>query len=310
MLKKITSFLLLSLTLLNQGFAGEEIIRANDVELWCETFGDPTHPAVLLSMGGSCQGIMWPEEFCKTLSERGYFVIRYDHRDVGDSQSFNFFKTPYNLMDLTKDAIGILDHFEIEKASFVGISMGGQIGQLMGAHFPERVRSLTLISTSSDYISLHNAFEGKPPEGELSGPTDEYLTCVRSVIASPAKSEEEKLEQHMRWWSVTNGSGVPFDEELHRDLLLKQIRRTQNPQGTLNHVLAMKASINLIKQTPQKIALPTTVIHGTHDPIFPQDHGKALASEIPSAKLVILEGMGHTLNTRFFLPIIDLVDQL
>ena len=66
-----------------------QIAKANDIEIWYETFGEEKNPALLLVMGGLCQGILWPTEFCEQLAQAGFYVIRYDHRDTGSGQGLS-----------------------------------------------------------------------------------------------------------------------------------------------------------------------------------------------------------------------------
>jgi pimeloyl-ACP methyl ester carboxylesterase len=291
------------------GFAHEQVIQTNGVELWCETFGNRNQPALLLMMGGGCQGIMWPEAFCYQLTQAGFFVIRYDHRDMGLSTPIDFEQNPYDLVDLAKDAIGILDDFGIDQAHVMGASMGGAIAQLMAVYYPQRIQSLVLMSTSCDFGILIDALEGKPTNSPLSRPSDGYLTLMRTIISNPAKTNEQRINQSLHIWRLLNGSVVEFDEELYRDLLSQQLKRLKHRGGLQHQILAIKASLEAIKRASPLIEIPTLVIHGTEDPIFPPDHGHALSASIKNARLLLIEGMGHNLNTRFYPCIIESMKQ-
>src|SRR5262245_65816170 len=107
----------------------ERMVRANGIDLWCEDFGDPSNPAVLLVMGAGGQGILWPEEFCAALADAGHHVIRYDNRDTGQSTCVDFATAPYTLSDMARDALGVLDAFGIARAPVIGGPMGGMIAQ-------------------------------------------------------------------------------------------------------------------------------------------------------------------------------------
>ena len=113
----------------------DEIAFANGIHICYETFGQKSQPSLLLIIGGCCQGIMWPREFCELLAQN-FFVIRYDHRDTGYSSCFDFKTGPYTILDLAKDAIGLLDALDVDKAHLCGLSMGGPIAELMAAHYP------------------------------------------------------------------------------------------------------------------------------------------------------------------------------
>jgi pimeloyl-ACP methyl ester carboxylesterase len=121
----------------------EKTVRSGDLELWTESFGDASRPTVLLIMGVMNQGILWPDEFCAEIADSGYHVIRYDHRDTGQSSSVDFEEHPYTLDDLASDALKVLDGYGVEKAHVVGLSMGGFLAQLLALDHPDRILSLT-----------------------------------------------------------------------------------------------------------------------------------------------------------------------
>ncbi len=126
------------------------VVQTNGLELWTESFGDNKHPTILLIMGSGSQGVLWPQSFCEQLALQGYYAIRYDHRDTGLSSSIHYQDHPYTLLDLAKDALGILDYYQIEQAHLVGASMGGSVSMLLAAHYPERVASLALLMSTMD----------------------------------------------------------------------------------------------------------------------------------------------------------------
>lgn len=105
------------------------IISVNGINLWYETFGEQKNPAILLMMGNSAQGIMWPDEFCQQLAKHNRYIIRFDYRDTGLSSCIDYDTHPYNLFDLGNDALGLLDALNIQKAHIVGLSMGGALAQ-------------------------------------------------------------------------------------------------------------------------------------------------------------------------------------
>ena len=119
------------------------IVSVKSINIWYETFGNETDQAILLIMGNSAQGIMWPDDFCQTIANNNRYVIRFDNRDTGLSTCLDFDETPYNLFDLAKDALGLLDALQIKKAHIVGLSMGGSIAQLLAITNADRIFSIT-----------------------------------------------------------------------------------------------------------------------------------------------------------------------
>src|SRR5215207_7460183 len=127
----------------------ERMIEANGVELCAESFGEPSDPPVLLTMGIGASMLWWDEGFCRRLADRGRFVIRYDHRDTGRSVTYEPGGPGYTGADMAADAAGVLDAHGIPAAHVVGVSAGGAFAQLLALDFDDRVRSLVLISTSA-----------------------------------------------------------------------------------------------------------------------------------------------------------------
>ncbi len=134
------------------------IVDIGAIKLWYEDFGDSSSPAILLIMGAGGRGTEWPDNFCHALAEAGYYVIRYDHRDIGLSTHFDFEKNPYTLKELTQDALSLLDALKINQAHVVGVSMGGFITQMIAINYPERLLSQTLMMTSPEHQIIAKAF--------------------------------------------------------------------------------------------------------------------------------------------------------
>jgi pimeloyl-ACP methyl ester carboxylesterase len=300
MLKKLI-FLCLSITFAFSVQAEEGIAEANGIEIWYETFGSKEDPALLLIMGGCCQGIMWPTELCQQFADEGFYVIRYDHRDSGYSTCFDFEKNPYDLSDMAVDAIGLLDYLEIEQAHLCGLSMGGPIAELMSVIYPEKIQTITLMATSCEFRPLLLAFFGLPPEeGALSSPLKVYTDWMKEFLDAPPKNDEEKLEQRLMGWRILNGTVVPFEAERYREIHREFLTRALHPESIGNHVPAIKKSEALVREIPSQVKVPTLIFHGSEDPILPPDHGQALANSIASSKYVFIEGMGHVPNCHFY----------
>jgi pimeloyl-ACP methyl ester carboxylesterase len=258
----------------------ERLIEANGVELCTEPFGDPVDAPVLLIGGMSGSMLWWEEDFCRMLADGGRFVIRYDHRDTGRSVTYEAGRPGYTSADLVADAAGVLDGYGLPAAHVVGVSMGGALVQLLALDLPDRVRSLVLISTS----------RALPGGGELPPSTQEFARFVATakVDWSDPGSVIEYLVDYSR---VLSGGRRPFDEAAARELARREVERARDLTAAGNHELL--ADDGRSHPPLSSIAAPTLVIHGTADPMFPPEHGEALAGEIPSAQLLSLEGAGH-----------------
>ncbi len=277
------------------------IATANEINIWYETFGQKNHPPLLLIMGGCCQGIMWPTEFCERLAAEKFYVIRYDHRDTGYSTCFDFKTNPYNIFDLAKDALGLLDALKVQKAHICGLSMGGPIAELMAVYHPERVLTITLIATSCDFRPMNLAYAGLPAEeNSLSRTKDVYLSWMKEFLERPAKNQEEAFEQRMSCWRILNGTIAAFEEIRYSELHRLFLSRSKFPESIKNHITVCSNSENLVKAAPQRVKVPTLIFHGTEDPIFPPDHGAALAKAISKSTYFLIDGLGHVLNCQFY----------
>jgi pimeloyl-ACP methyl ester carboxylesterase len=256
------------------------MIEANGVELCTEPFGDPADPPILLVMGIGASMLWWEEEFCRLLAGGGRFVIRYDHRDTGRSVTYQPGRPGYTGTDLVADAAAVLDAYRIPAAHVVGVSAGGAFAQLLALDFADRVRSLVLISTSP----------ALPGERDLPAPTEEFMRFVVSVGVdwSDAASVIEYLVGYSR---VLAGGERAFDEAPVRALVRRDIERARDFAAAQNHDAIPDDGCS--RDPLSSIAVPTLVIHGTADPMFPLEHGEALAEEIPTARLLPLQNAGH-----------------
>jgi pimeloyl-ACP methyl ester carboxylesterase len=258
----------------------ERMIEANGVELCTEAFGNPADPPILLIMGIGASMLWWEEGFCRMLADAGRFVIRYDHRDTGRSVSYEPGRPEYTGADLTADAAGVLDGFGISAAHLVGVSAGGGIAQEVALDSADRVLSLTLISTSP---ATRGDLDLPPPAPEFS----------RFVAAAEAdwSNADSVIDYLADYWRVLAGGERAFDEGRLRELVRRDVERARDFAAVQNHDLMSHGEGSL--RPLSSITAPTLVIHGTADPMFPLEHGRALAEEIPGARLLALEGAGH-----------------
>jgi pimeloyl-ACP methyl ester carboxylesterase len=231
-------------------------------------------------MGVGASMLWWDERFCRMVAADGRFVIRYDHRDTGRSVTYEPGRLGYTGADLVADAAGVLDAYDVSAAHLVGVSAGGAFAQLVALGFPERVRSLVLISTSP----------AMPVRRELPPPTGEFVRFVQTaeVDWTDAASVIEYLVEYER---VLAGTERPFDEEAARDLVRREVQRAHDFAARRNH--DSLPDCELPRAPLSSIDAPTLVIHGTADPMFPVEHGRALVEEIPAARLLQLQGAGH-----------------
>jgi pimeloyl-ACP methyl ester carboxylesterase len=266
----------------------EGYVETNGVRLWYEDMGDPDGEVVVLVMGATASAISWPPELLDALTGAGYRVVRFDNRDIGLSTHVDYAASPYTLDDMATDTVGLLDALGIGRAHFIGASMGGMISQLMALQHPERVRSLGLLITSPG------------PDDRLTPTSDEIV----GVAARPATSDAEVEQRTVDLWRVLTGPRFPFDEDRYRQAARADAARGTNPNSA--HGLAVFTAPSRLDALGA-VDVPTLVVQGGADPIFPPDHGEALANAIPGATLVVWEGVGHEVPDQLGPELVDLL---
>ena len=271
----------------------ERVIEANGVELCTESFGESGDPPILLVMGAGASMLWWEEGFCRLLADRGRLVIRYDHRDTGRSTTSAPGRPAYTGVDLVADAVRVLDGYDLAAAHVVGVSAGGAMAQLLALGWPHRVLSLVLISTSP----------AKPTGLSLPPPTERYRRFVET--AHVAWSDESSVVEHLVEYSRMLAGEGRFEEAPVRELVRADVARARDIAASENHGLAPEGDV--WPGALSTIAAPTLVIHGTADPLFPPEHGEALAAEIPGATLLLLDGAGHGVERADWEPIVDAI---
>jgi len=281
---------------------------SSGIEIAYETFGNASTEPLLLIHGLSWQMIMWDREFCELLADRGYFVIRFDNRDVGRSTVLDeagipdvagllasiargeSVTVPYLLTDMAEDAFGLLDHLGIASAHVMGMSMGGMIGQTMSLEKPERIRSLTSLSSTTGDPSL-------PP------PTPEALT----IITVPPPAERPAFVSHfIETWRILNGPRFPVDEERVAEYARQSFDRGFSIGGVARQIAAINASGSR-RESLRSLHTPLLVIHGDADPLLPVQCGIDTADAVPGSSLNIIKGMGHALPAPVWREIVDAV---
>jgi pimeloyl-ACP methyl ester carboxylesterase len=280
----------------------EQFCTAGEVELCYETFGDQSGEPLLLVMGLATQMLAWHTDFCRELAERGFYVIRFDNRDIGRSQSFDDTPPPttielvtrrlrnvaYTLEDMADDCAGLLDCLGIESAHVAGASMGGMIAQAMAARHPDRVRSLVSIMSTTG-----NRWKGQPA-----------VKTLPVLLSPPPKTKEAAIERTIKVFKLVGSPGFERDEQELAEMAALSYDRRGSAAGPGRQLAAVIASGD---RTPAlgRITAPTLVIHGTADKLVRPSGGKATAKAIRGAKLVLIDGMGHDLPRGTWPRIID-----
>ena len=266
------------------------------VTLCVDTVGDPADPALLLMGGATSSMDWWEPEFCRRLAEAGLFVIRYDARDTGGSTHWPAGEPGYTGDDLSLDPLRVLDALGVTAAHLVGVSMGGGMAQDLAVRFPERVLSLTLVATTAALTTTDDR-PLPPPEPRI------QAQFAESADDTDWDDEDAVVEEMVAVHRTYSGS-VGFDEDVVRALARQVVRRTPDVRASVTNHWVVVGGGDPSPHTMADIAVPTLVLHGTDDPMFPWPHGEALAREIAGARLVALEGMGHEHPPRAFWDVV------
>jgi pimeloyl-ACP methyl ester carboxylesterase len=263
------------------------IVQANGAALCAQTFGNPSDPPILLVMGAGASMDWWEDDLCARLAAGRRYVVRYDHRDTGQSISYAPGAPGYVGDDLVADPVALLDALDVRAAHVVGLSMGGALAQLMALDHRDRVVTLTLIATSP----------AGPGDADLPPMPDEARAAF-AAIAEPDWSDRAAVVDYLIALSrASAGRSRPFDEQGVRALAERVLDRTTNMESSMRNHYAAEGG-DRWRERLGELDVPTLVIHGSEDPVFPLGHGIALAREIPGAELLTLEGAGHELPRR------------
>ena len=256
------------------------MMRINGVDLCVEAFGAQDAPVILLISGASASMDWWDARFCRRLAAGGRRVVRYDLRDTGRSVSYPPGAPGYSGPDLAEDIAGLIDALAGGRAHLAGISMGGALAQVLAVEHPERVATLTLMSTTSG------------PADDLPAPSERFLAACADLPAEPDWSEHDAVVEYLVAGQRPYAGPGLFDQDAARAVVREVLARTRSPESAAkNHYLLADGPD--LRPRLGRITAPTLVIHGTEDPLFPPGHGRALAREIPGASLLLLDGVGH-----------------
>ncbi len=276
------------------------------IELEYDTFGDKKNPALVLIMGFGAQMVAWDEGFAQMLADRGFFVVRFDNRDVGLSTKLDGVKVdangvvsaalleqplppvPYTLSDMAQDVVGLLDHLNIDKAHILGASMGGMIAQVFAIEHPQRTASLISVMSM-------------PGEPETMQSTPEAMTALMSIPPSDRAGFIEHSLVYQAFQSKKHRSDAISREKAARDY-----DRSFYPEGSPRQMAAIYASG---RRTEALAALKvrTLVLHGADDTLISPSAAKRTAEIIPGAELVILDDMGHDVPEPLWPQFVDII---
>jgi pimeloyl-ACP methyl ester carboxylesterase len=280
------------------------IAHTNGIDLDYDTFGDPAKPPLILIMGFSVQKIAWDDDFCQALVDGGFFVVRFDNRDVGLSTKFEGGPRPdlgaaftgdtssasYVLDDMAADTAGLLDALDIPAAHVVGASMGGMITQAMAIHHPDRVLSLCSIMSTTGSRDV-----GQPKPEAMS-----------ALLTPPPQSRDEAVSRSVEISAIIGSPGFDRDEARIRQRAGRAWDRNHDPLGVARQLVAILASPD--RTGPLAVVTaPTLVIHGADDPLIDPSGGRATAAAVPGAQLVIIPGMGHDLPPGVWPQVVDAI---
>jgi pimeloyl-ACP methyl ester carboxylesterase len=273
------------------------------VTLCYEAFGDPEDTPILLIMGLATQMIAWHEDFCTELAERGFYVVRFDNRDIGRSTHFDFRppnvkqmisrrvpREQYTLSDMAEDSARLMQELGISPAHVVGASMGGMIGQMLAAEHPEAVRSLTSIMSTTG-----SRWHGQPA-----------LSVYRYLLRPPPRDREGYIQRSAEVFGLVGSTGFDRDEQYIRERAGRSYDRGFDVRAGGRQLGAIIASGDRTGALG-RIRTPTLVIHGTVDKMIRPSGGKGTARAIPGARLMLIEGMGHDLPRGAWPRIIDAI---
>lgn len=272
-----------------------------DLELYFDTFGDPSHPTVLLVCGLGAQCVVYEDQMCEQIAASGRHVVRYDNRDVGLSTHLDGapgdpmtavaaagagdpVDAAYTLSDMAADGIGLLDRLDVAAADVMGSSMGGMIAQTMAIEHPDRVRTLTSLYSTT----------GEPGVG---APDPEVLVSLLSIMV-PQHTRDGRIDAGVELARLI-GSPEVFDEDRVRARTTSTVDRSYDPAGVARQMVAILGSGSRAEGLAA-LTMPTMVLHGDRDPLVDISGGRRTAELVPGAELRILEGMGHDMPPSYW----------
>ena len=242
------------------------IVKVQDIDMYYEVHGEGEPLVMIMGLGGG-SSLWWQQ--VETFSSH-YRVVTFDSRGVGATDKPD---NPYSMEMMAGDVMGLLEVLEISATHVYGVSMGGMVAQEIALRYPDRVISLILGASSCG--GAHAIY---PPPGTL-----DVLFDMQSLPPEEAARVAASL--------LFSNTFIESNPGRLKELLAKGMESTASPQGFRRQAQATM-SFDTFDQLPQ-IRIPTLVIAGTEDRILPVENSKILASRIPGAELLLLDGVGH-----------------
>ncbi len=247
-------------------------IKVNDINIYYETHGDG-FPLILIR-GLSSDVYRWPPNFIAELSKH-LKIILFDNRGAGRTDKPVI---EYSIEMMADDTTGLMKVLNIEKAHILGYSMGGHIAQEIALKYPEKVKKLILCSTGC------GGPNGIPASEE-----------VRTALAINREglSDEELVRNWIIFYfieSFIRDKPDEVDEYVRRSLL------APIPSHSYRRQLKAINKFNSYKRL-KNIRTPTLILSGKEDILVPHENSILLAENMPGAKLVLLDNLGHGLFT-------------
>jgi pimeloyl-ACP methyl ester carboxylesterase len=281
--------------------------RIGEIELAYDVFGDRGMPLVLI-MGIGAQRIFWDDALCEQFVDAGFQVVRFDHRDIGESTRLDAavphpghalarrlvgakITAPYTLSDMANDVAGLIDTLGFGSAHVLGASLGGMVAQHLAIEHPERVRSLISIMST--------------PGARRYLPAPRALRALFAPMPKTAREAGLHVEQV---FEIIGSTAWPREAERARLRAVGELShaRGPSPRGFLRHFAAVLASGDRRTKLRQ-VHVPTLVIHGSRDPMFPMRAGRDLARMMPDATWLPITGMGHDIPSPLWPVLISAI---
>ncbi|MFE8073309.1 alpha/beta hydrolase [Marinobacteraceae bacterium S3BR75-40.1] len=283
-------------------------VEANGLTLHYEERGRPDGEPLVLVMGLGAQMTLWPEPLLDRYVAAGFRVIRFDNRDIGLSSEIRerlegpppvamlryklgwSVLAPYRLEDMADDLGALMTALGVESAHLVGASMGGMISQIFAAREPQRVRSLTLIMTSTNSPRLPMP----------------HPRVIWGLNGGGIKGhhEDAAVARGVAFWRTIQSPAYPRDEDELAQRIRNDYRRSYRPAGILRQMRAIMATGSL-EDYSRRIEVPTRILHGTADPLVKPPAARQLRKLIRHSEVCWFRGMGHDLPEALFDPIVE-----
>ncbi|WP_227429684.1 alpha/beta fold hydrolase [Psychrobacter sp. I-STPA6b] len=278
-----------------------------DLQLCVEAGGNPQNPPIILIMGLGSQMVFWPNSFIQRLIQAGFFVIRFDNRDIGLSSkiyrddikisksnliqmmlrlqtglSNRHTKVAYHLTDLAEDTAQLIQALDLGKVHLIGASMGGMIAQILAAQYPHLIQRMGLLFTTNNHPFLPTP---KPKQ-------------LYTFFKKPDSLNQEDVIRHSLWFMETVGSPGHINIQQTNHIAKIRYQRNFYPRGTVQQLHAILAT-GAITHYSRQVTAPTLILHGSQDGLLPLSHGRRVARDIPNAQFQLIDGMGHDIPAYY-----------